>query len=512
MFTNESDCMHFYFARYDYEIAVVAIGVNIEYIQPLAGKIPVYGSFEDVPTNVSSIAVYSRYPIDEALLPQDREISYIFIGGGMLIVPPTDTTVSLCVLDDESLQSVFEAICSSDENRETINLDPLEPSLNGSTFRHLLDVRMENFSSFHFDIFEDDEQLWFHQRATLDFESITDINSRVSVLPNYFYHSGINVKDENTVRIIGVKEPLRYPVTYKVFGVDICFHIGDITKESCDAIVNSANIYLERGSGVCGAIFDGAGAKLKEACREKIALLERNLAVSESVVTSGFNLPAKNIIHSVSPRCMFQWNDDLQKLLLYTYENIFETAQREGYESIAIPAMGIGHHHCDIEVCAMIAIETLNRYLYQDDKKLQKIIFVLSDESIAQKYLKYFLCTENYNKEMSNPDHQEGFENEAKFHRVLRYVNMQNSKFNAKQLREILRVFNPELVDKLFQRRECNRRLVYIGDDSTRFTPGKIYTSTTFNGATYGITDDCGEDSIIGSCHFKILSDADMEK
>lgn len=512
MFTNESDCMHFYFARYDYEIAVVTIDMNIEFIQSLAGEIPVYSSFKDVPKNVSSIAVCARHPIDEALLPNDREISYVFIGVGMHIVPPTNTTVSFCVLDDKSLQTVFEAICSSDENRGTINVDPLEPSLNGSTFRHLLDVRLEDFSSFDFGIFKDGEQLWFHQRSTLAFESIVDINSRVSVLPNYFYHSGIDVKDENLVRIIDVKEPLRYPVSYKVLGVDICFHIGDITKESCDAIVNSANIYLDRGSGVCGAIFDAAGAKLKKACSDKIASLERNLAVSEAVVTSGFDLPAKYIIHSVSPRCMFQWNDELQKLLLYTYENIFKTAQSEDYKSIAIPAMGAGHHHCDIEVCAMIAIEALDRYLYQDDKKLQKIIFVLSDESIAQKYLKYFSCTINYNKKMSNPDHQEGFENEAKFHRVLHYINMQNSKFNAKQLREILRVFNPELVDKLFQRRECNRRLVYNGDNSTQFTPGKIYTSTTFNGATYEITNDCGEDTTIGSCHFKILSDEDMEK
>ena len=393
MFTNESDCMHFYFARYDSEIAVVAIGVDIKDIQTLAGKIPLYSSFEDVPKNVSSIAVYSRYPIDEALLIQDREISYIFIGRGMFVIPPTNKTISLCVLDDESLQSVFEAICSSDENRETINLDPLEASLNGATFRYLLDVDIkdwQNFSSFSFAMFEEDEQLWFHQRSTLDFESINDINSRASLLPNYFYHSGIDVKDENIVRIIGVKKPLKHSVTYQVFGVNVCFHMGDITKESCDAIVNSANIYLERGSGVCGAIFDGAGAKLKEACSDKIALLGRNLAVSETVVTLGFDLPAKNIIHSVSPRCMFRWDANIEEKMRVTYRNIFDTAEFFEFKSIAIPAMGVGHHHCDTQKCVQIAIDELFYYLQNAHKQITEIRFVLFSEEMAKRYLEVF--------------------------------------------------------------------------------------------------------------------------
>jgi hypothetical protein len=71
---------------------------------------------------------------------------------------------------------------------------------------------------------------------------------------------------------------------------------GDITKFDVDAIVNAANTALRRGSGVCGAIFAAAGDGLEEACAE----LGRCEA-GEAVATSGFNLPAKWIIHTVGP-------------------------------------------------------------------------------------------------------------------------------------------------------------------------------------------------------------------
>ena len=507
MFTNESDCMHFYFAKHDYEIAIVVVDLVPEYIQTLAGNIPVYTTFKDVPENVTSIAVVAQYPIDEALLPQDKSISYIFIGYKTFIIPPSRSAVSICVEDDESMQSVFEAMCASDENTQVINLDPLEPDLNGKKFQHIADIPLEDLEQFNFEDLEKLEYLWLHQRSILTFESISSTNDRVAALSDFLCYSGINI-DNNQLRIIGVMNPNellhpKYPLEGKFAGVTICIRVGDITKESCDVIVNSANVYLQKGSGVCGAVFDGAGPQLKLACEVQAQKYGGKLDVGQAVVTEGFNLKAKYIIHSVSPRCMFQWNDTIQKALFDAYSKIFELAQREGFESIAIPAMGIGKHYCDLDRCVMIAMSVLDEYLYRPDKKIKRIIFVLSDEAIADKYLRYLTHSVHYEEAKGRLNHSSGFEEKGKFDRALQYMLAQNSKFNTNQLKHILKIFDPALVDKITTRRECVRTLIYIGKSSEEWTNGKSYQSLTFNGSTYEVVNDNGEVSILGCTYFE---------
>jgi len=515
MFTNESDCMHFYFAKDDHEIAIVVIDLAAEYIQNLAGNISVYTTFNDVPKNVTSIAVVAQYPIDEKLLPQDKSISYIFIGYETFIIPPSESVVSLCVEDDESMQSVFEALCASEENTQVMNIDPLHPDLNGKRFHHIVDIPLEELERFNFRDLEEIEDLWFHQRSIHTFESITNTGGRVGVLPNFFCYSGINI-DKNQLRIIGIIKPnerlhSQFPLEGKFAGVSICVRVGDITKESCDAIVNSANIYLQKGSGVCGAIFAAAGSRLKDACEVQAQKYGGKLGVGEAVVTEGFNLKAKYIIHSVSPRCMFQWNDTIQKALFNAYSEIFEIAEREGLESIAIPAMGIGKHYCDLDRCVMIAMSVLDEYLYRSEKKLKRIVFVLSDEAIANKYLNYLLHFSHYNNSHGILDHSVGFEEKEKYKRALRYMLTQNSTFNTKQLKHILRIFDPELVDRITARRVCVRSLKYTGENE-KLTNGKIYQSLTFNGSTYEILDNTGAVMVIGSGYFEWVEQNGIEE
>lgn len=516
MFTNDSDCMHFYFAKYDHEIAIVVIDLIAEYIQKLAGDIAVYSTFDDVPENVTSIAVVAQYPIDEALLRQDKSISYIFIGYKTFIIPPSRSAVSICVEDDESMQSVFEAMCASDENTQVINLDPLEPDLNGKRFQHIADIPLEDLEQFNFEDLEKLEYLWLHQRSILTFESISSTNDRVAALSDFLCYSGINI-DNNQLRIIGVIKPderlhAQFPLEEKFAGVTICIRVGDITKESCDAIVNSANVYLQKGSGVCGAIFDGAGPQLKLACEVQAQKYGGKLDVGEAVVTEGFNLKAKYIIHSVSPRCMFQWNDTIQKALYDAYSKVFEIAEREGFESIAIPAMGIGKHYCDLDRCVMIAMSVLDEYLYRPDKKLKRIIFVLSDDVIANKYLSYLSHSVHYEEAKNRMNHSSGFEEKAKYKRALQYMRSQNSSFTTRQLKHILRIFDPELVDRITARRECVRMLKYIDKSSEQWTNGQLYTSLTFNGSTYEIIDDTGEMVVIGSTYFELFGEIKNEE
>ena len=72
---------------------------------------------------------------------------------------------------------------------------------------------------------------------------------------------------------------------------------ADITKLEVDAIVNAANSHLLAGGGVCGAIFKAAGASQLQAACNKIGYCD----TGDAVITDGFSLPAKYVIHAVGP-------------------------------------------------------------------------------------------------------------------------------------------------------------------------------------------------------------------
>src|SRR5438445_8441619 len=84
---------------------------------------------------------------------------------------------------------------------------------------------------------------------------------------------------------------------------------GDITRETVDAIVNAANGRLARGGGVCGAIFAAAGPELDSACARV-----GHCATGDAVITDGFRLPARFIVHTVGP--VWRGGDDGEPALL----------------------------------------------------------------------------------------------------------------------------------------------------------------------------------------------------
>ena len=109
------------------------------------------------------------------------------------------------------------------------------------------------------------------------------------------------------------------------------FHIveNDIVRMETDAIVNAANTALRPGSGVCGAVFRAAGyAKLEAACR-KIG----GCPVGSAVITPGFDLPARYVIHTVGP--VWQGgNRGEAELLRSAYISSMELAVSSGCRSI----------------------------------------------------------------------------------------------------------------------------------------------------------------------------------
>lgn len=152
-----------------------------------------------------------------------------------------------------------------------------------------------------------------------------------------------------------------------------------ITELDTDAVVNAANSGLWEGGGVCGFIFREAGVlQMTEACR-RIGHCEEGSAV----ITPGFQLPAKFVIHAVGPR----WSGGCQgepDLLYSAYRHSLLLAQEKGLHSIGFPLISAGIFGYPVEGAWEQAIRACLDF--QDeyaDYKMQ-IIFAVLDEGIKE--------------------------------------------------------------------------------------------------------------------------------
>ena len=173
-----------------------------------------------------------------------------------------------------------------------------------------------------------------------------------------------------------------------VMPVRIAVVRGDITVFGADAIVNSANRSLHKGSGLCKAIYEKAGeAELTTALRGY-----GELAVGTAIITSGFKLKSKHIIHTVTPKYLPIKEKNLC-LLAQCYVSILNLAVHYKLKSIGIPCLGVGHHMWPLELAADIALDTI---LWNKDKleSLQNLAIVcFTDEQY--KVYSHCLCTKD---------------------------------------------------------------------------------------------------------------------
>ena len=137
----------------------------------------------------------------------------------------------------------------------------------------------------------------------------------------------------------------------------------DITKLDMDAIVNAANTSLQMGGGVCGAIFRAAGAdQLQEAC-DKIGPIK----TGQAVMTDGYNLKAKHIIHTAGPVFDSQHPEKSKELLENSYKNSLNLARKHNFKSIAFPLISAGIYGYPKKEAFDIAKNTINKFLIDND-------------------------------------------------------------------------------------------------------------------------------------------------
>jgi len=158
---------------------------------------------------------------------------------------------------------------------------------------------------------------------------------------------------------------------------------GDITRLKVDAIVNAANPSLMGGGGVDGAIHRAGGPQILEECKAIIAKIGR-LDTGKAVITSGGNLPAAHVIHTVGP----VWHGGGQQeamLLAEAYTNSLALASEKGLRSIAFPNISTGVYGYPKREAAQVAFRAVTDYL-KIHPLPERVIFCCFDDKNYQLY------------------------------------------------------------------------------------------------------------------------------
>ena len=153
----------------------------------------------------------------------------------------------------------------------------------------------------------------------------------------------------------------------------------DITKLKVNAIVNSSNNSLQNDGGICGAIFMAAGAdKLQKACK-KIGTCQ----TGQAVITKGYSLPAKYIIHTAAPA--WSGGNGEQDLLYSCYKNSLELAKKKKCKSVAFSLISYNAHDYPKDQVLRVATTAIGDFLLGNDMAVSlvvpdKDVFLLSEK------------------------------------------------------------------------------------------------------------------------------------
>jgi len=160
---------------------------------------------------------------------------------------------------------------------------------------------------------------------------------------------------------------------------------GDITEQDVDVIVNAANSSLKGGGGVDGAIHRKGGQKILEECKQiRSREWPEGLSTGKVVITSGGNLKARFVIHTVGP-IWHGGKSGEKELLKDAYLNSLKLAVQKELKSISFPSISTGAYGYPIYEAARTASSTVKEFLEQENG-LEEVNFVLFIEGDLNTY------------------------------------------------------------------------------------------------------------------------------
>ena len=177
----------------------------------------------------------------------------------------------------------------------------------------------------------------------------------------------------------------------KLDGEGLLLWQGDITRMKVDAIVNAANAqglgcWAPLHNCIDNCIHSAAGIQLRKECNDQ--LQGRLLKTGEAMMTKGYNLPGKHVIHTVGPIIEIGVpTEEQEEQLAKCYRSCLDLAEKAGLESIAFCCISTGVFHFPNERAAEIAIETVKRYPRKSVKTVVFNVFLDKDYDIYQRLL-----------------------------------------------------------------------------------------------------------------------------
>lgn len=172
------------------------------------------------------------------------------------------------------------------------------------------------------------------------------------------------------------------PPLQSFLGNRVHVEVGDITSLVVNAIVNAANSQLAGGGGVDGAIHRAGGPDIAAACRElRRTTYPHGLPTGEVVATTGGNLPAPHVIHTVGPIFAEEAGRE-GELLAACYRNSLQLAADGGWSTIAFPAISTGIYGYPREAAAQVSSTAIVDFLRRDARiAAVHLVFFLADDA-----------------------------------------------------------------------------------------------------------------------------------
>ena len=182
-----------------------------------------------------------------------------------------------------------------------------------------------------------------------------------------------------------------------LYGDKLSVWQGDITRLAVDAIVNAANSQMLGCFVPChrcidNAIHSAAGIALRAECNHKMNQKRIQYGsryeepTGQAMLTKGYNLPAKYVIHTVGPIVGYRLTEQLRQDLKHCYESVLKCCLDNGIRSVAFCCISTGEFHFPNEEAAKIAVETVTSVLHDFESKFDRIIFNVFKDLDKQYY------------------------------------------------------------------------------------------------------------------------------